>query len=252
MFIWMIAIGLLIGLLVGLTGIGGGSLLTPLLLWAGIPPSAAIGTGLVAATVTKAAASVEHGRRGTVNWRLVGWLALGSVPTSVAAVFMLHAYVAHADWFIKYSLGWVLIATASVTILQNPPWVQRLLPPPKANGMGSVPAWIAIGLGIGVGALTGITSVGSGSLLMVSLMFLTGLAPRELVGTDLVHGLMLTLATALAYWHLGHVQWLLVGGLIIGSIPGALVGARLAYRISPKPLKLALAVVLLITGITLL
>ncbi|HEV7584192.1 MAG TPA: sulfite exporter TauE/SafE family protein [Solirubrobacteraceae bacterium] len=221
-----------IGFLVGMTGAGGGALMTPMLiLLFGVQPSAAISSDLVAAVLMRPFGAGVHLRRGTVNVRLVGWMVLGSVPLAFIGAYVLHlmGHAKSAQHNIQLALGIALLVGASAMVLRyvldrrtgerRTAEVHDVVPRPLPT--------IAIGM-IG-GIVVGITSVGSGSLMIIMLLFLYPMiGAKQLVGTDLTQAVPLTAAAALGALAFGHVQFGVTVSLIIGSVPAVLIGSLLS------------------------
>lgn len=242
--------GLVVGFLVGLTGMGGGALSTPILIMLfGVKPSVAVGTDLIASVVMKVFGGAVHLRHRTVHWDLVGWLCIGSIPAALAAAGVLWRLGPNgSDGFILRAVGVALIAAAGATLVR----LVRPLPKPAEPRATRRPA-VVVAVGAVAGFMVGLTSVGSGSLVIASLIFLApGLSSSELVGTDLVQGLILVSVAAAAHVGLGAFSFTTVLGLLVGAIPGVLVGAHLSARTSDRLLRPALALVLLSTGLKLL
>src|SRR6266508_4270861 len=256
--------GLIVGFTVGLTGMGGGALMTPILvLLFKIQPLAAVSSDLVAAMVMKPVGGSVHMRRGTVNWALVRWLALGSVPAAFVGVFMLKQLGngTQVEDRLKVALGVALIVASASIIVKS--LIQLLqarrrealiisgrMPQVRSFRLKRLPT-VAIGL-VG-GAIVGMTSVGSGSLIIVSLLLLYPmLATRELVGTDLVQAIPLVAAAALGHILFGDFKLALTASLLLGSIPGVYLGARVSSRARDVVIRPALTLLLLASGLKLL
>jgi uncharacterized protein len=246
--------GLIVGFTVGLTGMGGGALTTPMLvLLFRVQPLAAVSSDLVAAVIMKPVGGAVHMRRGTVNRRIVLLLALGSVPSAFAGALLLHGLGegGQAQNIIKYGLGIALVAGAAGI-------GGRILLGSKQGAAGPVstsPARDATTIAVGVlgGLIVGLTSVGSGSIMVVLLMMLyPRLSTSELVGTDLVQAIPLVASAAAGHLLFGDFRLGLTVSLLIGSIPGVYVGARLSSRAGLPFVRPALAVVLLLSGAKLL
>ena len=244
--------GFLVGILIGLTGIGGGALMTPfLILVLGTRPVVAVGTDLAYNAVTKLVGAFIHWRQGTVDVNLVKRLALGSVPAGIAGVAALSALTragADSDEAVKRALGAALILVAAILLsrvvgLQLPEMPQRWRA--ALQGRGTVI------VGAVVGALVGFTSVGSGSLLVPFLMTVFPLTAAQVVGTDVFHAAILVSVTALGHAHEGSVDWGIAAGLLAGSIPGVALGSWMAPRTPARALRVGLAGLLLVTGISL-
>lgn len=248
------SIGLLVGTLVGLTGLGGGVLMMPLLIFVlGVPPLTAVGSDAVVNFVTKTGAGVLHARQRTVHWWLVGGLALGSVPGAILGVMLLGRlralYGSRVNEFLMLGIGALLIVIPIFLLLQKQ----------VSEGAGAVPApggpARLLGpalIGLVAGFLVGMTSVGSGSIIMIALLLFYGFRPATLVGTDIVHAVLLTGIASLMHWRLGTVDPVLVGSLLLGSIPGGLLGTRLGVRVPSGWLRVVLCLVLLATGVRML
>jgi uncharacterized membrane protein YfcA len=243
--------GFIVGLLVGQTGVGGGSLMTPLLvLLFGIHPATAVGTDLLYAAATKTAGTLIHGIHGTVDWRLTGRLAAGSIPAAVltlvilAAVNPQHRATAH---FISEMLGVVLILTAIALLLRN--WIFAAGITRFADLDERRRALLTVVTGAVLGVLVSITSVGAGAIGVVALVMLY---PRRriatIVGSDIAHAVPLTLVGGIGYWIVGSVDWLLLLSLLCGSIPGIAIGSMLSARIPDAVLRPILAAMLLTAG----
>lgn len=246
--------GVLVGLIVGLTGVGGGSLMTPLLVLAfSFHPATAVGTDLLYASATKSVGTLVHGWRGTVDWGVVGRLALGSVPATVLTVLALHYVTGKADpgRAITMILGVTLVLSALSTLFRS-----RIVG--RLSGLfGTIGtrrlAWLTVLLGAVLGTVVSITSVGAGALGMTALLILYPTLPiNRLVGSDIAHAVPLTLLGGLGHWMLGSVDGGLLMSLLVGSIPGIIVGSLIAARVSDRVLSPILAAVLAIVGVRLL
>jgi hypothetical protein len=236
----MIGFGLGVGLLVGATGVGGGSIMTPLLVVvAGVPPISAIGTDLFYAAVTKTV-----GGGSTVDLRLSLQLAVGSVPAALVAVFLLTFIERRVGFAIDTPLIIVVaiaIATCGIAMF----W-QTLFPPPVRPERAPKHQWIAaIVSGALVGFVLGLTSAGSGAVLALLLIAVFQLAPHRVVGTDVFHAALLLWAASIGNIILGNVDFALAGLLLVGSIPGVLIGTKVSVRLPALALRCALAGVLL-------
>jgi uncharacterized membrane protein YfcA len=237
--------GLLVGLVVGLTGMGGGALMTPLLVLAfGVAPATAVGTDLLFAAITKTGGAIAHTRHRTVHWRIVGLLAAGSVPAAVVTVTVLQQFGGHTSALnnlLTTMLGLVLIITALGLILKG--FIQRRLRR-TADGAEhspsySAPATIIIGAIIGV--LVTLTSVGAGVLGTLALLFLYPQLPvSRIVGTDITHAVPLTLVAGLGHAALGTIDYTLLGYLLLGSLPGIWIGSHFSARLPEHYLRPAL------------
>ena len=255
---WLLPIyGLVVGTLVGLTGMGGGVLMTPLLvLGLGLPATAAVGTDLAYSAITKLAGAWQHWRQGTVDMQVVRALAVGSLPATLVAVtvlYLLHSVDATAlEAGLERLIGVMLVVAAGLL-------VHKLLR--SANGAtGAGPSSLAtyptpklIAIGAFGGFLVGVTSIGSGSLIIALLVMTISLAPEKLVGTDIAHAFLLVGVAAIAHlFVLNDVDVALAGKLLIGSIPGVLIGSRLAVWVPRRPLQAGLAVLLMTSAVSML
>jgi uncharacterized protein len=244
--------GFVVGVLVGLTGIGGGILLLPILTSVlGVPPLVAVGSDAVVNCITKIGAGVVHWRRGNISWRLVGCLALGSVPGAVLGVVFLTAFHAThgagVNTFLKTAIAILLIVIPLVSLYVRPRSIEV-----GVNDRSRKRTFGIAIVGFCVGLLVGITSIGSGTVTLMLLLVFFGYTPALLVGTDVVHALVLTGVTSLLQMGLGNVDYGIVGPILIGSIPGGVLGAYVANRIPARKLKQFLFVVLIAFGARLL
>lgn len=241
--------GLLVGTLVGITGVGGGSLMTPLLVLFGIHPATAVGTDLLYAAITKSAGTAVHGANKTVNWVIVRLLAIGSVPAALITLYLMSGVDRKsiaAISFLTYALGWMLFLTAFLLIFRNhivdkvTDWRQHHAP----VSTGRIHA-LTVLLGVVLGTLVTLTSVGAGALgVTVLLMLFPRLQIRDVVGSDIVHAVPLTLVGGLGYWYIGEIDWMLLVSLLIGSIPGIIIGSHLAPRMPDRIIRPILAITL--------
>ena len=252
---WMYTLsGFLVGLIVGVTGVGGGSLMTPLLvLLFGVSPATAVGTDLLYASLTKSLGGWVHGRRGTVDWRVVGLLALGSLPASVATI-VLFKYLALDEKTLRSLvtsvLSVALLLTATALLLKD--WIKKV----ARRQDGTVyelhhrylPA-ATIATGVVVGALVTISSVGAGVLGTVALLFLyPRMSAVKVVGTDIVHAVPLTAIAGMGHLAMGTGVFILLGSLLLGSLPGIYIGSHLSAKVPEQVLRPLLAIMLLIIG----
>ncbi len=246
--------GLLGGLLVGLTGMGGGALLTPMLVFIfHVDAAAAVGSDLVASLVMKPIGGAVHWRSRTVRTDIVRWLCLGSVPGAFAGVAMLQIIDAdHTESVIKTLLGVALLLTATTMLVRDR--MRRNAPPVDPDvahsAVSRVPTLL---LGLFGGAIVGMTSVGSGSLMIVVLSLLYPKLPRhELVGTDLVQAIPLVGAAAIGHLLTGDVEFGVTTSLLLGAIPGVYIGARFSASGATTLVRRAMPVVLIASGLKLL
>ncbi len=244
--------GFIVGMLVGLTGVGGGSLMTPILVLVfGVHAGAAVGTDLLYAAATKTVGTVVHGAGGTVDWKVVGRLAAGSVPaTIVTLLFLAHAEKhagGAANHLITVVLGIALIATA-ISILFRGAILKFL----ESRGGPPNPGrttLLTVILGAVLGVLVSISSVGAGAIGVTVLLALYPKLPvGKLVGSDIAHAVPLTLVAGLGHWLMGSVDLHLLVSLLIGSIPGIILGSLIASRVPDKVLRPILASTLALVG----
>jgi hypothetical protein len=243
----------IIGLLVGMTGAGGGALMTPMLiLLFGITPSTAISSDLVAAVVMRPIGAVVHMRAGTVNLKLVRWMVLGSVPAAFLGAYLLHRIgdAKSAENNIEVFLGIALLVGAGAMVLRfvldrrsghaRTAFVTEVHPRPL----------LTLAVGIVGGLIVGLTSVGSGSLMIVGLLFIyPRLGANQLVGTDLTQAVPLTVAAALGALAFGHVEVSVTGSLILGSVPAVLVGSLLSSSVPDRYVRPVIAFVIFASGL---
>ena len=246
--------GFVVGLLVGLTGVGGGSLMTPLLvLIFKFPTAIAIGTDLLYASITKSAGVISHSRLGNIEWKIVKNLMFGSIPASFLMTYYLKGidlYAYENVRIINFSLGIALVLTSFAVILQ-PLIVKKSVALQSISSKNTSVLTVLLGLLLGV--LVTLTSVGAGAMGITALLLLyPKMSIKKIVGTDIAHAVPLTLFAGLGHLNLGTVNLYLLGSLLIGSIPGIWLGSNLSSKIDEKWLRYILAVVLLIVGIQLI
>jgi uncharacterized membrane protein YfcA len=243
----------IVGLLVGMTGAGGGALMTPMLiLLFGVTPSTAISSDLVAAVVMRPLGALVHLRAGTVNLRLVRWMVVGSVPAAFLGAYLLHALgdSRHAQHTIEVALGTALLIGAGAMVLRF------LLDRRSGHRRTAVVSEIrvrplpTIAIGITGGIVVGMTSVGSGSLMIVLLLFVYPmLGAGQLVGTDLTQAVPLTAAAALGALAFGHVELGVTVSLILGSVPAVLIGSLLSSSVPDRYVRPVIAFVIFASGL---
>jgi len=243
-----VLIGFLTGTLIGMTGLGGGVLLLPLLIFVlKVPPIRAVGSDALFNFITKIPTSMVHINKGTVRKRVVMCLALGSVPGSIMGVSLLGhlrtVYGAGVNTFITTAIGILLICIPTFLLLQNRIEEQIVKRPPSVKSFAGVSL-----IGLVAGFLVGMTSVGSGSIIMMLLLLFYSFQPKIMVGTDIAHAVILTGVTSVMHWRLGNIDLSLVGSLLLGSIPGGLLGSYLSTRVPVPWLRRLLCAVLLLTG----
>lgn len=244
---------LVVGTVVGMTGMGGGALMTPALIFLGINPTAAVANDLVAAAIYKSVGAGVHYREGSPNLKLAMWLGVGSVPCAFAGAFIVQAVggEGESDSFVKVAIGYALLLAAgtyTLRLLVNLREVTRGTarhdPDPKIRPVPTV-AVGAVG-----GLLVGITSVGSGSVIMVTLLLLyPGLQAVALVGTDLVQAVPLVLAAAVSHVIVTGIDWNVLIPLVVGSIPGIWFGSKIANRVPQMFIRRGIVLLLFVTGL---
>ena len=243
--------GLLVGILVGMTGVGGGSLMTPLLVLVfGFHPTTAVGTDLLFAAATKTVGTTIHSAGKTVDWQIVRRLATGSVPATILCLLLIaHFGVASktVTQIITLTLGIALILSAIMLLFKD--ILIRLINRkfPKA-GLDS-PAWVTVLVGFILGVLVSLSSVGAGALGTVALIILYPRLPIvRIVGSDIAHAVPLTLLAGLGHWYLGTINFHLLESLLVGSIPGIIAGSYLARYSHDRVLKMCLGAILAVVG----
>jgi uncharacterized membrane protein YfcA len=243
-----ILVGFIVGVLIGMTGVGGGVLLLPVLIFGlRVPALVAVGSDALFNFFTKVPASLMHLKRGTVRRKVVLALAAGSIPGSICGVntlmYIRHVYGDGVNHFIKTAVGALLIVIPLLLLFQRHIEERVANRPPTLQGF----AGMAV-IGLIAGLLVGMTSVGSGSIIMMLLLLFYSFPPKVNVGTDIVHAVVLTGVTGFLHFRFGNVDPRLVLTLLVGSIPGGLVGSHLATRIPMLWLRRILCALLLITG----
>jgi uncharacterized protein len=253
----LIAFGFLVGLLVGMTGIGGGSLMTPLLILVfGVKPVVAVGTDLAYGAVTKTVGGFKHFRQGTVDLSLSAWIAVGSVPTAIGGVYVLEA-LQHSqgdafDDMLLQILSGVLLITGLAT-LSRALFMKNLVAREREGlHLSRRHKMTAVGLGAFVGFVLGLTSAGSGAFIAVGLILLFQLVPTRVVGTDVFHAAILLWAAALAHIVAGNVDFAMAATMLLGSVPGVWLGSHWSVRVPAAMLRTMLAVLLIGAGTGLL
>jgi uncharacterized protein len=242
-----------VGLLVGLTGAGGGALMTPMLiLLFNVKPSAAISSDLVAAVVMRPVGSLVHMRTGTVNYRLVAWMCAGSVPMAFLGAYLLHLLGGGntQQQHVELALGIALLAGTAAMLLRS--WLDQRSGQTRSQAIGALRVRPAVTLAIGAvgGLVVGMTSVGSGSLMIVLLLFAyPAISAKQLVGTDLTQAVPLTAAAALGALMFGSVQFGLTTAVIVGSVPAVLIGSLLSSRAPDKYIRPVITFVIFASGL---
>jgi uncharacterized membrane protein YfcA len=252
----ILLVSFLVGIVIGMTGMGGGALMTPALIFLNVNPAAAVANDLVAASLNKSVGAAVHAREGSPNFRLAGWLVIGSVPTAFAGAFIIQAIGTTEDQtdFLKIAIGIALLITAATYTLRIYLNMRRATSgrpltdePPRIRPVATVL------VGAFGGLLVGLTSVGSGSLIMVSLLLLyPTLKAVKLVGTDLVQAVPLVLSAAISHVIVTGIDWEVLIPLIIGGSPGTFLGAHIANWVSQGVVRRGIVIVLTLTGLGML
>jgi len=248
----IIFFGLGIGMLVGMTGMGGASLMTPLLILVfGISPVTAIGTDIFYAAITKTVGGIQHLRLKTVHRALAFWLAVGSVPSALLGVWVIELlqrrYGDDLDQLVLGMLGGALLVVGAATVLRSL-FLSHVIEERYAMHLYTRHIVAAVIVGMVTGFVIGLTSAGSGTLIAIALIAIFRLIPQRVVGTDVFHAAVLLWAAGIAHWIGGNVDFVLAGNILIGSVPGVLLGGMLAVRAPQRFLRNALAVVLIASG----
>lgn len=239
--------GFAVGLLVGMTGVGGGALMTPLLILGfGVAPATAVGTDLLYAAITKTGGSLVHGFAHSIDWRVVRRLAGGSIPATILTLAALSLFDLNSEparALITFVLSFALFITAFVLVFG-----ERLVAAYRARIAQVAPertALTTIIVGALLGVLVTISSVGAGAIGVVALVLLYPRMPMaRIVGSDIVHAVPLTLIAGIGYWMIGSVDWHIIGSLLAGSLPGIFIGSYFAIRVPERAVRVVLAVVL--------
>ncbi|CAM3925759.1 sulfite exporter TauE/SafE family protein [Flavobacterium weaverense] len=253
----LVIAGLLVGFIVGMTGVGGGSLMTPILLWFGIPPTTAVGTDLLYAAFTKMGGIYVHHKKQNINWSITGWLSLGSVPAALLTLWILHSIktdVTALNDIIKYGLGWALILTSIAVLFKKKLMIlSQKHAGNKFHSESKTRNLLTVAIGILLGATVTLTSIGAGALGTVTLFFLYPLlATPRLVGTEIAHAVPLTLVAGLGHASMGNLDLGLLGQLLLGSLPGIYFGSMLSGKVPDLFLRNAIAIMLFMVGYKLL
>jgi uncharacterized membrane protein YfcA len=253
----IVIFGFGIGLLIGMTGMGGGSLMTPLLiLLFGIQPVTAVGTDIFYGAVTKTAGAWRHLKHRTVHRAIVFWLAVGSVPMAIAGVFLIEFLQREygedsVNQVVLGAVGAALLVVGIATIIRAL-FLRDVIPERYAMHLYRRHIIAAIITGATTGFVIGLTSAGSGTLIAIVLIAVFRLTPQRVVGTDVVHAAILLWAAGVAHWVGGNVDLGLAANILLGSIPGVLIGSQLAVRVPTGLLRNALGVVMVASAITLI
>jgi uncharacterized membrane protein YfcA len=258
-FFSIIAAAFVVGTVVGLTGMGGGALMTPALIFLGVGGASTVVTAdLTASAIYKTGGAITHAREGGPNWELAKWLIIGSVPFALAGPWIIHRIAGGGgedlDTLLKKCIGFALLFAAATYALRLVINLRRV----RGGGVDPDPnptirPLITVGVGALGGLLVGITSVGSGSVIMISLVMLyPGLSALRLVGTDLVQAVPLVMAAAISNIVLNGLEWHLLVPLVIGSVPGPGLGSRIAPRVPQSVIRRGIVIVLTMSGLALL
>jgi uncharacterized membrane protein YfcA len=252
----IILFGFGIGLLVGMTGMGGASLMTPMLILIfGIQPVTAIGTDIFYAAVTKTVGGYKHLRLGTVHKGLAFWLAVGSVPSAIAGVWVIELLQARygddLDTLVLGMLGGTLVVVGVATLLRSL-FFSKVIQERSALHLYRRHIIAAVITGVTTGFVIGLTSAGSGTLIAIALIAIFRLTPQRVVGTDVFHAAVLLWAAGVAHWIGGNIDFALALTILAGSIPGVILGTDLSVKAPQRFLRYALATVLIASGVTLI
>ena len=248
------AIGAGVGLAIGATGVGGGSLMTPILLFRGVSAPVAIGTDLLYAAITKSGGVISHQRQGNVRWRVVALLSAGSLPGALLTAFALQTLSQDPDSYqrlLRVSLGVMLLGTATLLISREV--LRRQITFTRSRryrqlARRAAPTTFAVGLLLG--PLVTLSSVGAGVIGTAALMILyPRLPPTVIVGTELAHAVPLSLVAGIGHWLLGNIDWMLLAALLLGSLPAVRWGARISNQVPSDLLRYVLTAILLGLGV---
>lgn len=240
-----------VGAIIGMTGVGGGSLMTPLLLTVfKLSPAVAIGTDLFFAAITKTAGSIAHNDAGHVEWRITRLLLAGSIPASIGTIALMHYTGITKGWAsaLTFSLGIALLLTA-VTVAFRHIWLKVGMQLERFITEERKPL-LTVLCGLILGVLVSLSSIGAGAIGATLIMLIyPRLSSHRIVGTDIAHAVPLTLVAGLGHVTLGHMDWALLGALLIGSVPGIWLGAKLTRRMPEKLVRALLCISLVTAGL---
>jgi uncharacterized membrane protein YfcA len=255
----IVVAGFVVGIVVGLTGMGGGALMTPALIFLGVGNASAVVTAdLTAAAISRSAGAMTHARHGSPNLTLAKWLIIGSVPSALVGPWVVHGLAgggkASVDRLLMECIGFALLAAATTYALRIYLNLRRShSDQPRADPDPPIRPLITLAVGALGGLLVGITSVGAGSVIMIALLILyPGLPPVRLVGTDLVQAVPLVIAAAASNIVINGLDWHILVPLVIGSTPGTVLGARVAPRVPQSYIRRGIVIVLTMSGVALL
>lgn len=249
----LVVAGLFVGFVVGMTGVGGGSLMTPILLWFGIPPTTAVGTDLLYAAFTKMGGVYVHNKKKNINWKITGLLSLGSVPAALLTLWILDSIktdITAMNTIIKYSLGWALLFTSIAILFKKKIMVfSEKHAGDRFHYESTTQNILTVAIGVLLGATVTLTSIGAGALGTVTLFFLYPLLPTpKLVGTEIAHAVPLTLVAGIGHASMGNLDLALLGQLLLGSLPGIYIGSMLSGKVPDLFLRNAIAIMLFMVG----
>jgi uncharacterized membrane protein YfcA len=236
--IGLVIAGLVVGFVVGLTGVGGGSLMTPILLWFNIPPSTAVGTDLLYAAFTKTGGVFVHNKKKNINWAITGWLSLGSIPAALVTLWILNSIktdITALNAIIKHSLGWALLFTSIAILFKKKLLVfSQKHAGDKFHSESKTQNLLTVAIGVMLGAMVTLTSIGAGALGTVTLFFLYPLLPTPVAG--------------IGHASMGNLDLSLLGQLLMGSLPGIYIGSMLSGKVPDLFLRNAIAMMLFFVG----
>lgn len=244
--------GLVVGTAVGATGVGGGSLMTPILImFYGISPALAVGTDLLYASISKSFGVWLHGKNGSVDWRIVGWLSAGSVPATLLTLVLIDGmgHTAELDRLIKLTLSGAIIVTALFTLFQDVIRSRLRLDRVRGELSPQFQHGLTLLSGLVIGTVVTISSVGAGAIgMMLLLLLYPKHAPVRIVGSDLAHAVLITAIAGIGHARQGSVDYSMLFWLLLGALPGIWAGSRVGFRLEPRRLKQAIAGILIVVG----
>jgi uncharacterized protein len=241
-----VPLGFVLGFLIGLTGVGGGALVAPALyVILGVPYGQAVSLSLIYSLFTKVAGAVQHIRQGTVLWKVTWFYGLAGIPGAIAGSHLVYRVSDETRRLLPYVMGGVLLLISALLLLETTmrPLAHHERPfSPRRIGWAGGPAILAFQLVVGV--LLGLTSVGAGSLVVLSMFFLFRMSAREIVGSNIVIALIMVIPAGLTHYLAGSVDWRLLAALLVGSLGGAVLGSRSVLAIPDRPLKVTMVVLI--------